>query len=480
MEQPAEDSAPPGAQQNAPPPETEPTPSSAPLSSTSLLSDAPTTDPADPADLQAKQSTNSSNEQQLPTETPARTEDAEAQAPPQQESTINASSTNPPRWEAAREQVMKGMATSDQFSTQSPTAQTAPSKRGGRGGKRASLNDANPTPNKIEGQATPGSSGRGRGGGRPRGRGRGAGRGGKRKRDDRSDGDSSDSEVATPAVTMTKSGRNIQKPTSFVPPPPSPTTTTKRKRTYRRNPEAAVCKVCLRGTSPASNMIVFCDGCNTPYHRYCHQPPIDQAVIDEVDKEWYCNPCEKERIVPVPEADVASFVSAAGAPAEQRQKYFASLPPGMLVTLLTRATTLRPDLPLFAPDFEARASSASAQPPTNGHRPGPPNIAPPAAPFQRPYPPQQQRQAPSYADDTRYPVPDEHPTHYVRPGQGLMQNLPPEQNDMHYLVDDDRFQVFSHYHIDQPPHLHSNASMSYGSGQGMGMEPQARGGARCG
>ena len=166
-------------------------------------------------------------------------------------------------------------------------------------------------------------------------------------------GNPAGSEVATPVATMTKSGRNVQKPTSFVPPPPSPTTTTKRKRTYRRNPESAVCKMCLRGTSPASNMIVFCDGCNTPYHRYCHQPPIEQAVIDEVDKEWYCQPCEKERIVPVPEAEVASFVSAAGAGAEQRQKYFASLPPGMLVTLLTKATTLKPDLPLFGPGLRS-------------------------------------------------------------------------------------------------------------------------------
>jgi hypothetical protein len=118
-------------------------------------------------------------------------------------------------------------------------------------------------------------------------------------------------------VTMTKSGRSVQKPTTFAPPPPSPTTTTKRKRPYRRNPESAVCKVCLRGTSPASNMIVFCDGCNTPYHRYCHHPPIDQAVIDEVDKEWYCKQCEKERIVPVSELDVADFVSAGGASLEQ-------------------------------------------------------------------------------------------------------------------------------------------------------------------
>jgi hypothetical protein len=91
----------------------------------------------------------------------------------------------------------------------------------------------------------------------------------------------------------------------------------KKKRTYRRNPESAVCKICLRGVSPASNMIVFCDGCNVPYHRYCHQPPIDQSVIDEVDKEWYCKQCERERIQPVPESHVVGFVSVENASAEE-------------------------------------------------------------------------------------------------------------------------------------------------------------------
>lgn len=187
--------------------------------------------------------------------------------------------------------------------------------------------------------------GRGRGGGRPRGsRARGGGRGGKRKREDgeedEDDDDDSDSSEVTPIATMTKSGRSVQKPTSFVPPPPSPINTNKRKRPYaRRNPEAAVCKVCLRGSSPATNMIVFCDGCNMAYHRYCHQPPIDQAVIDEVDKEWYCRHCESERVVPVPEAEVAGFVSVEGATAEEVRPYI-SLKFGLLLTLFQAATIL--------------------------------------------------------------------------------------------------------------------------------------------
>ena len=226
-----------------------------------------------------------------------------------------------PGWEAAREQVMREMATSDKISTPEPVNGISTSRRG-RGGRRTA-SVVNPNPDLIvdgdTSSATPGSTGRGRGRGRPSGRGRGGGRGGKRKREDKEegDGDSDSSEIYTPVATTTKSGRSVQKPTSFVPPAlPSPTTlSNKRKRTYRKNPESAVCKTCLRGTSPASNMIVFCDGCNTPYHRFCHHPPIDQSVIDELDKEWYCKTCEKERIVS--EADVANFIPANEAPVEQ-------------------------------------------------------------------------------------------------------------------------------------------------------------------
>ena len=240
-------------------------------------------------------------------------------------SAANAAAAGTPGWEAAREQIMKDMATSDKFPTPTPPRGTGVLKLGVSGEKRASSGGDGSAAGdeialKMEGepsQTTPSSSGRGRGGGRPRGRGRGGGRGGKRKREERGDDDSEDSEIYTPLATTTKSGRSIQKPTSFVPPPPSPTTTNKRKRPYRRNPESAVCKVCLRGTSPASNMIVFCDGCNTPYHRMCHHPPIDQAVVDEVDKEWYCKQCERERVVPVPESEVAEFISAEDASLEQ-------------------------------------------------------------------------------------------------------------------------------------------------------------------
>ncbi|KAK5135232.1 hypothetical protein LTR08_005482 [Meristemomyces frigidus] len=387
-----------------------------------------------------------------------------------------------PGWEAAKEQIMRDMATSDKISTPEPVGGSGTTRRG-RGGKRTGSMANTSVDVNMDGDtssATPGSTGRGRGRGRPSGRGRGGGRGGKRKREDQEngDGDSDSSEVYTPVATTTKSGRSVQKPTSFVPPAlPSPTTSSnKRKRTYRKNPESAVCKVCLRGTSPASNMIVFCDGCNTPYHRFCHHPPIDQSVIDQVDKEWYCRPCEKERVVPVSEADVANFIAANEAPIEQRKKYFSSLPQGMLVTLLTRATTLRPDLPLFAPDFQAEAGAASGgaatppqqatlQPSPNGHA-HPPSVEPavPAPTFTAPSAPQTQP-APTIVEESA-DVPDagfvdnidedendgydDHPPTYPRPGHGLMKTMPPEQDDLQWLVEeDDRFGVFTHmYQVD--------------------------------
>ena len=148
----------------------------------------------------------------------------------------------------------------------------------------------------------------------------------------------------------------------------------------------------------------------------------------------------------------------------------------MLVTLLTKATTLRPDLPLFSPDFQSEAGAASsiatapppqpaAQPSPNGHAHPPP--AQPAAlvpTFTAPSAPQVEL-TPTTAGGT-VDVPDasfvdnldddendgyeDHPPTYPRPGYGLMKTLPPEQDDLQWLVEeDDRFGAFSHlYQVD--------------------------------
>nr|OQO16100.1 hypothetical protein B0A51_17066 [Rachicladosporium sp. CCFEE 5018] len=291
------------------------------------------------------------------------------------------------------------------------------------------------------------------------------GRNGKRKRRSGSAKDddaasTSDSEIATPTTTLTKSGRTISKPTTYIPPPaPSPTTQPiykRRKPASRKNPESAVCKLCLRGVSPAGNMIVFCDGCNTPYHRWCHKPPIAQEVIEEVEREWFCRVCERERIEPVEEVMVEGFVAAPGVGSVERQKYFSSLPPGLLVTLLTKATSLRPDLPVFEPSFVAKAVSTPTTISTDTNSHGHPATAPSTAIGPKPKPPVFQPSAPppqqssmiihdmNDDDDDGYGS-DTHPSHYPRPGQGFMSTLPPESEDLHFLVDDESSRgVFTH------------------------------------
>jgi hypothetical protein len=248
-------------------------------------------------------------------------------------------------WEAARNAVLKNMTTSTTLDTASvnDTALrvkeedfdtsmnpiTTPAVRGGRGRNRGgrprgsrgrgrgrgALGGADMSPSSAAAE-TPPSTGRGRGrgrGGRPRGRG---GRGGRKplaegikihEVSSDSDDDLMDDAENTPLATTSRSGRAITKPTTFVPVIASPTSGTKRKRNWgRRNPELAVCKQCLRPHSPATNMIVFCDGCNTPYHRYCHYPPISQEVVDVADMEWFCSDCT---VRPPPEVDIDSFIN---------------------------------------------------------------------------------------------------------------------------------------------------------------------------
>ena len=71
----------------------------------------------------------------------------------------------------------------------------------------------------------------------------------------------------------------------------------------------------------------------------------------------------------------------------------------------------------------------------------------------------------SYMPQPRYdePVPEDHPVNYPRPGYGLMRTLPPEQDDLQWLVDEDKYGVFSHmYQVDSQA---ANAGMNGGMGQ---------------
>jgi hypothetical protein len=106
--------------------------------------------------------------------------------------------------------------------------------------------------------------------------------------------DSDISSSYTPLPTRTKSGRNVHKPVAFVPTIPEPTPGVKRRRSTKTI-LAAQCKTCHRGTETGNNRIVFCDICSTPYHQYCHNPPIDEDVVTVLEKEWLCGPCQRSK-----------------------------------------------------------------------------------------------------------------------------------------------------------------------------------------
>ncbi|KAL9613178.1 MAG: hypothetical protein Q9167_002255 [Letrouitia subvulpina] len=288
--------------------------------------------------------------------------------------------------------------------------------------------------------------GRGRGsarrGGRPRGSRAGASsaRGTKRKRNEDEDKNDSDgSEVITPLPTQSRSGRRITHVTNFSPvvidleakPTPSSsnvvkigqdttrlkagTTNPKGKRTTVKQGEASVCKNCGRGYSPASNMIVFCDGCNGPWHQFCHDPPISPEAIRIEEREWYCADCE---VLREERAHVEGKVSAEGMSVVEKRRYLQSLSSANLVSLLLHATTLHPDLPIFS-----KVPPAPERPP----RPITHFIDPTAPPVE---------------EDESYDLyPESEVLPYPKAGNGIV--LPPEFEDLSILIDDDTA-TFSH------------------------------------
>ncbi len=50
-------------------------------------------------------------------------------------------------------------------------------------------------------------------------------------------------------------------------------------------------------------MIVFCTNCNTPYHQYCHYPPIEKEVVIIAEKDWFCSKCSGPTTTPIKRED---------------------------------------------------------------------------------------------------------------------------------------------------------------------------------
>ncbi|BFZ62987.1 hypothetical protein YB2330_004099 [Saitoella coloradoensis] len=185
-----------------------------------------------------------------------------------------------------------------------------------------------------------------------RGRPPGARKGMKRGRDEDSDGeikadfDSDDSDLEYNMDGMkTKYGRKVQKPSQYNPTTKTPT---RRRGPGRRYLDTLFCTFCLRGHSPKSNRIVFCDGCNTPYHQLCHVPQIDSLLIDVADAEWYCNDCEARRA----EKPLVTGLSGKELTDEEKKIYLASLPTAHLVELVLFSERSFPDVPIYPPNVK--------------------------------------------------------------------------------------------------------------------------------
>lgn len=108
------------------------------------------------------------------------------------------------------------------------------------------------------------------------------------------DSDSDEHGSVTELPRMTQSGRAVVKPTQFV---PAASEGPSRKRgPTKRTQEHALCKRCGRGHSPASNMIVFCDGCNLGWHQMCHDPVVSNDMVKDESAAWFCADCTLKRL----------------------------------------------------------------------------------------------------------------------------------------------------------------------------------------
>lgn len=178
-----------------------------------------------------------------------------------------------------------------------------------------------------------------------------------------------------------RTGRVIKAPKAFTP-PPTAVTTKKRKGGSRKKEANVVCIHCNRGHSPATNAIVFCDGCNNTWHQKCHDPPIDNQVILVEDMEWHCGKCKP---APRPRKDKNKYVQLRSTPtfhprlqagprlevggdcftADERRAYLSSLSHAQLIELLVKITSEYPSVPMLPANMKALPASQFFLKPTN-------------------------------------------------------------------------------------------------------------------
>ncbi|PYI27090.1 hypothetical protein BP00DRAFT_439474 [Aspergillus indologenus CBS 114.80] len=220
------------------------------------------------------------------------------------------------------------------------------------------------------------------------------------------DSSSDESDVA-PTATQTKSGRQVNRPSLYVPPPSLPAAaketsnsletsdntrgstaaaSRKRKRVQRKAKDVNItCTRCQRGHSPLSNAIVFCDECNGAWHQLCHDPPISVEAVTVQEKEWFCGECKpvpitivqptvvrsnpflaKTRPIPNPTSSLTvprTEVSAGSYSVEERRGFLSKLSHATLVELLMNISEGNQNLPMFPANLkDCQSSNFSVRP----------------------------------------------------------------------------------------------------------------------
>ncbi|KAJ5575445.1 hypothetical protein N7450_009344 [Penicillium hetheringtonii] len=166
-----------------------------------------------------------------------------------------------------------------------------------------------------------------------------------------------DEVLPSPNARMSRSGRAIRAPTAYVPSPVPVAAPGKRQRSARKKLANIICVKCDRGTTPKSNPIVFCSGCDLTWHQKCHDPEIpDEAILDE-DKDWHCYRCTRrqrrstgirplkpqEQSIFAPQRGV-SEVAVSSMSADKKRAYFSGLSHAQLVDLLVDISSRVPDI----------------------------------------------------------------------------------------------------------------------------------------
>ncbi len=239
---------------------------------------------------------------------------------------------------------------------------------------------------------------------------------------DLSEGDPAHSATATP--TVTKSGRQVTKPSTYN--PVAVDQGAKKRQRAERSGKPPLCKRCTRWPSFDHNKIVICDECLAPWHQRCHTPNIPSDAVGD-DVHWVCDGCKSEQPPKKVKIHAREDVNGANQP-HVKLKRPASL---TLEDAAMADPALVPDLP-FSGDTDSdvasqdsRASDANAW--SKGRR---------------------RREEPQEYDEYEYDfLPRAWPP-WPAAGQGFYAMLPPEKEDQERLVDF-QDQALSHFVYDE-------------------------------